>query len=418
MACLMCHAKIQANVISDFGYGDDTVYLGGSSRYLGGTWASTDNRSFDSDSNIAGLPPAEQQYSPWYNNYIDSWQSGAINGSLYVPNVQVPQDTLTGSSIRFPAVGVPSSWWTTPINLVNLFNTNYTIPGGSYTNWMTSAPNPPLSSGISPSSGNAPVIAVNQVQIMAPTESNLAAIEPPSFSGLTSAIQADPSVVSGFAVASNATNTSSIVMNNSSISYCSGDVIVKGPLFLRGSFTIFTTNSGCRIYVDGSVFIQNQITVLGANPSVNQPNLQISSTRAIMMGFDYQNLFYRLNTDPRNMWTRAGAETSYTATNALIINDEIAIANVAGPLAGGCNGNLCEGFYGTGPGTTFNYSHMLLNAPVVESLYQGQFQGIIVSEIALFRLDQAGNNFNLVADPVFVNTPIFPLFNFNILVAQ
>jgi hypothetical protein len=57
------------------------------------------------------------------------------------------------------------------------------------------------------------------------------------------------------------------------------------------------------------------------------------------------------------------------------------------------------------------YTGLLLNAPVVESRYQGSFQGVIVSELALF----AVGNFNFTYDPVFKSAPILPLLSTDVL---
>jgi hypothetical protein len=54
---------------------------------------------------------------------------------------------------------------------------------------------------------------------------------------------------------------------------------------------------------------------------------------------------------------------------------------------------------------TISFSHLLLNAPLVHSRYKGNFKGLVIAEVILFRLGKASFEF----DPVFKNVPTLPV---------
>jgi|GEM_PF-5627722 len=78
---------------------------------------------------------------------------------------------------------------------------------------------------------------------------------------------------------------------------CKGDIVIMGgPLLLAGNDlnqnSLVTDNMGCRLYVENSVFLNDQFNIhqeLGGTE-----NLQITSTRAIFMGLGFQSINYRL----------------------------------------------------------------------------------------------------------------------------
>ncbi|MGD0101369.1 MAG: hypothetical protein ABSC60_13565, partial [Acidobacteriota bacterium] len=54
---------------------------------------------------------------------------------------------------------------------------------------------------------------------------------------------------------------------------------------------------------------------------------------------------------------------------------------------------------------TISFSRLLLNAPQVHSRYKGPFRGLVIAEVALFRLSKSTFEF----DPVFKRVPILPV---------
>ena len=58
-------------------------------------------------------------------------------------------------------------------------------------------------------------------------------------------------------------------------------------------------------------------------------------------------------------------------------------------------------------GKNISFERLLLNAPQIQSRYEGNFQGVIIAEIAIMRL----GDFKFKYDPVFKTTPILPFVN-------
>ena len=202
----------------------------------------------------------------------------------------------------------------------------------------------------------------------------------------------------------------------------------------------------------GSVFIQGPITYINGGNS----NLQISSARAIVMGMRSLNARLTQAALPSAVGGLRAAPTddAELAENALILADRDSVdglTNDAGPFqlmvntSGQVIGIMQDYDSGTfepvpGMGTvpdpstctsgtlpqgtatcavtwtldypngaiyrkTINYTHLLLNAPKIESRYLGTFQGVIVGEDVLF----AANNFVFQKDPVLLGTTLLPL---------
>ena len=52
-----------------------------------------------------------------------------------------------------------------------------------------------------------------------------------------------------------------------------------------------------------------------------------------------------------------------------------------------------------------HFERLLLNAPRIDSRYQGQFTGVVIAEVALMSLSK----FSFTFDPVFSRVPVLPL---------
>jgi hypothetical protein len=215
---------------------------------------------------------------------------------------------------------------------------------------------------------------------------------------------------------------------------CDGDLMIEGTLLLK-NVTIRTRN-GCRIYATRSVFIYGGINYEEvANSSLR--NLQISSATAILMGLG--DLYTGANHCEQNVagdfkwyWKRQQAyntEKVYYQDN--IAEYDLAIRNSAymrlaffwpnvntytrdprAPVTIGKEiynemqstiGNQLDAACQVG-GRAVSYSRLLLNAPRVESRYNGNFTGSIVAEVSLMALGQ----FSFQFDDVFKQVPILP----------
>jgi hypothetical protein len=263
MNCVACHAVFGSNVITDFGYPSSNfdplqnpinnlaAPAGTPVPFFSSSSASNGRTAYNDSGDDAGEP-------------IGGWQNATINGNVLVPKVALTQTEIT-------QLGLPLSL---PASLANLFTL---VPPGSgpQTNML----------GGSPSSTK--VIEVSSVTISYPGASDFAALLQQA--GLTSGTPHFNSVtlpnfptsqISGFKV-----NAAGYVYNDSSQgpTQCIGDIVVEGPLFLD-NLQLQTNAGGCRLYVDGTVFIQGPVTYVGAVNHSQGANLQISSDVAVMLG--------------------------------------------------------------------------------------------------------------------------------------
>jgi hypothetical protein len=54
---------------------------------------------------------------------------------------------------------------------------------------------------------------------------------------------------------------------------------------------------------------------------------------------------------------------------------------------------------------TIGFSRLLLNAPIINSRYKGNFKGLVIAEFALFWQGKTGFEF----DPIFKKVPVLPM---------
>ncbi len=368
-SCLMCHAQVSSNVISDFGAGNDYF--------------------FDKDKGGVGF------YSDYYigslTEGMSSWGSAVIRGSLFVPK--------TNMGHSFPLVdAVDPLKAKTTMTLAEVISSPR-----RYSDGRVSAAG--MSTGVSPVGNAAAVIDRKTVYIGAPTESEILALAPDltstGFKAVSvTGITPDPLLpLSGLQVVTS--SAGSYVTNSSSQPFiCAGDVVVRGTLFLN-TINVKTNNQGCRLYVSGSVFIQGPVTYSGT--SLTTANLQITSARMIAMGFDLANLQDRLGLVGGRSFTLGMFTTRSPLSPA--VRHQAQAAEAA----------MLTGLVDAGPESTDNakpaFNGLLLNAPEVHSRYVGNFKGAVVAEIAMFRL----GNFVFTFDPTFQTVPILPALKSDIL---
>lgn len=177
---------------------------------------------------------------------------------------------------------------------------------------------------------------------------------------------------------------------------CDGDLLVPGTLFLNR--LNLTTKNGCRIYATGPIFVQNAINYKGS-----RANLQLVSSQAILMGVGDKSCEASDKESPLSRrlvsgyavstyLTREGAKRSMTP-------EELGKRIYAeGTLIPSLEDATCQA-------DTPAFSRLLLVAPLVHSRYQGQFKGIVIAEVVLFRLGKSTFEF----DPVFKEVPTLPI---------
>jgi hypothetical protein len=447
-ACISCHAKIHGDFITDVGY-DSPFFMGS-----------------DSPANH----PGDTHYGPLQSKHFihstNTWRTASFMGDIYVPRVEVRIPDLI-AAYNHPNTG------NEPINsilledllLSNLFVDPNKDGQGSVVPIVQRTTNAdPDTPGL-----RGRIKSKDYIYIGAPTENEIRSLSQSSSSrlilndvGLVVHKGDDGDFMSGLIARKNSKNRK-IFLTHEEVLTCRGDLIVDGVLFLH-NLKLDTDNAGCRIYSTGSVFIQGPITYVNQD---KQPysNLQISSARAIVMGF--ASMGSRFGNDATGFITN-GIREAITDTQEEIFNQKIisdrdrveGLTDDAGPFkvvfglvpgstAATSVGDLLgyttnmdryewEGYMGRsvpdlstcrvgGLGSakafydqgykciidhardnlkkSIDFNHLLLNAPKVHSRYHGKMQGVVIGEDVLF----AVGNFEFHADPVLSKVPLLPL---------
>lgn len=399
-SCLACHANIQANVITDFGYGN--------SWYMGG---------YASPMDFGGT-----------HYMATTWQTlEQIKGQVLVPSATVQSsfaqaELQSGSTLPAGALSLMS--------YLNL--TDMTDFGGSWYAYFGEAVPATMAftNNVQPGGGLAPVNQQSTVFIGSPTAAEILAIVPaPGGSGpWIQAKGASGPGLSGLSVATGVNGTS-YVTNTGPIQCAGKDVVIDGTLLIEnGQF--YAGNNGCRLYVTGSVFVEGPITYLDAGATADPTeNLQITSATSVILGVGLNGstlngngtpddggvtpLQVRLLDDVRNNLLLRTAQTSSAyqtyATSILAEGENIGVAllpdaSVPGtlPTAPSAAGQQRA---------TIAFQHLLLNAPLIHSRYMGTFEGVIVAESAMFSLGE----FQFSYDPVFQSVNVLPALPYDIV---
>jgi hypothetical protein len=394
MECLLCHAQVNSSIITDFGYGDPQFFMNQNAGDIYGQ-----SSIFDNNSPLT---------LPWYGDYYGTWQLATqITGTIVVPKVTISDPRLLNS------IGASA-----PVSLAQLLSINPGTTNASYpgTGFYGDSPNSgegAIDSMVTPIPGNPTVTEIDQMYIGAPTAAQILGLTP-NPSNLAIGVQAigATSSISGLSIV--AGTSGSYITNTAAggVINCFGDVVVTGTLFLD-NVTVNTDNNGCRLMVTQSTFIQGQVNY---SSTAGTENLQISSARAILSGFDTTTLAFRLQ--GTSWYPDSQPLTRYAGTNTQKNAAIMAEANVIGAAlqdttdAAACPNNNMVTYVGNNGGqlTTLtqcaiNFQRLLLNAPDIESRYVGQFKGVAIAEIALF----APGALNFAYDSTFDNVPILPL---------
>lgn len=365
LACLMCHADIRANVITDFGYGQ--------SYFMGG------NLDWDKDQS-------------WYGDTASSWQTAKqILGTVYVPNVNAGPKAISKLNPQPIA----------PMNIETFLQTPY-VPAYQWDNRYVAQT---VVRSVNPPEGAPAVKSVSSIIIKAPSEADLLSIDSQFFSGPVGVKYYNSQSDTGFVIEDDGSGP--FVTNSADTIECSNqDVLVKGNLLLK-SLSV-TAGFGCRIYVLGSVFIEGGFTYT----AMQLPNLQITATRAIVMGISESRLNHRLIEDARGLQL---SSVDYASLAKMVMNDAHIMSS---HLLDAQDNYAVYGTQGTdtkgNPRSSIDYTGLLLNAPLVESRYVGSVSGTIIAEAALFALGE----FNFSFDAVFTKVNVLPRLPNPILMAQ
>lgn len=357
LSCTICHAQINANVITDFGHGSSFA------SNVGGNWSNDPygNREIAIFDKRYPITPAEAQTL----DTIKVWESGKILQTTHVPNAVSPMlgQTYVGhlQSMRPKSYGL------------------VTFPFGD-TGDLTSGAL--AGSSIATAGSFGAVSGYSEVYIGAPTAADITGRM--INKALTHEVQG---TLQGL-VWRAGSQSNYFTNSNSSIS-CEGDIIVRGTVLLNA--VSIATTSGCRIYATGPIFTQGSLNIYSSSGDSSRSNLQLSSSVAIMMGVGMEavntrrgySLPTRGDTGGYNVMATVGTEA----------------ANLGSALQDAMRHSSRQ----------VAFSKLLLNAPQVHSRYNSVFRGTIIAEIAVM----SPGEFVYYFDDVFLNpsVEILPLLS-------
>jgi hypothetical protein len=405
MNCVACHGSFGASIVTDFGYG--------------GANFSVNGNPFLPSSIKAAARSA-------YNN-VDS--GGGIGGWQSM--------TVQGGSIHIPKVSFSAQ------DSANLFGLNSATTLAQVLQWNggINAGGRAMVDGVTPAAGQPRVVEMSKIVIGYPSEAEILSLAPALQAQAVGVTTIQPSGKPAPQMAGFVADASGKFIRNSGNVTCYGDVVVKGPLFLK-NLNLVTDSNGCRLYVSQSVFIQGPVTYVNGGAS----NLQITSPRAITMGLSAERMgaassggsvrMYDTNlTTAGGPWARftvsldAAYNPSGGAINGVptaqyfdnIVSDAKLIggelldvadrAYTDNPIAGresviyedpsGENGGLGVNRI------SLNYEGLLLNAPHIHSRYFGDFKGVIIAEVAMLARNPSSKVFEqFLYDPKFDSIPV------------
>lgn len=407
--CLLCHASVKGDIISDFGFKSSIDPFSGDFFFIPhvdpgvqaiATRAYSVGHSVSDDPNASG------------------WRTALINGNVVVPYAKIKN--LSGPRV-FPYSPQDTETLKDYVDKV-VFADRATNPARAKA-----------------------IVEKSKIYIGAPTADEIKTYGKLSDTKPLVFVKNEKSSpdLSGF---SRFKSGNKDYYTNTADMICEGDIFVDGIVLL--SNLRIKTDEGCRIHSTKTVFINGPIEYLEENALTN---LQVMSAKAIYMGagicIDCYQKFDSANADERRaaeseygaVWplTRAGnlhywagglrGRTDLSQYSNEIGEDFLKVSNSVGVPARPEPSQITPAYYEVklkaagitmiDPGSRYlgpnnakiDFRRLLLNAPDVQSRYSGNFQGTVIAEFALWRLGQ----FSFVFDPVFKAVPIFPLVDIN-----
>lgn len=437
-ACVMCHAQINGDLISDFGQGNPFVM---------GTDA------------VANHQIQKDYYSPFNSKHFvwggTMWRDSSVMGNVYVPTAQIKDQRLIAAYAN-PLTGNAMPSMLSILDFVKSKFVNPSVSTTAATELMIKTTNPDI---------NVPglrgkYIGKKSIWIDSPTEDEVRGMMQAPGAAIVSynlgavlAKNSSADQIKNLIVVKSTNNQKNYFMNNGVLT-CKGDIIIDGVVFLK-DLILNTDNGGCRLYVTGSVFIQGPVIYTNEGES----NLQISSARAIVFGIktltqrftqsytsamfsgmrnapndqaeatagqlviadgftvdrltnDFGAFSLMLNKqgqviatmddyDTQNWKAEPGVMSIPNYTTCVGIgSDEEAANNNCSIITSGSSVKYSKKYR-----REVNYEHLALNAPKIHSRYYGVFKGVIIGEDVLFSV----NHFIFDKDPVMFDIDMFPL---------
>lgn len=359
MGCIQCHAKIDSNFVTDFGFQ-------GNGRGHDYYFSQAPATSWWKNGGVYGD----------HGNNFNTMEVSA-DKAVFIPKAALPATVATATGVN---------------TLGDYIRSQFSI-------------------STKPGTSSAQVFEKSSIYIGAPTESNLVAAFTLSAGERSKYYKNDPTAYS----LSGLQDRGNFFQNNSVV-VCEGDLLLRGPVFLQN--LQLSTRMGCRLHVIGSVFIFGAITFVNSDAG---RNFQITSTKSINLGLGnvkagqtfcepesnwgkYPNepsysAASSLRTRFVDMWTTPGSFIRQSSDPAAFGRSVLAEADLIQAVTGPFYDAACRG-----EGRNVSFERLVLNAPVIHSRYQGDVSGTLIAEFAVMSLGK----FKFKFDPVFISQPIFP----------
>lgn len=356
VGCITCHSSVSSDIITDFGYGDSFYFSANAMNWKSG-----------------GM----------YGDHGQSWHTLKLGESskVVVPEAQVPSQIVD-------EVG---------------------------SQWLDQYLKKQLALSSNPLTASAPVVVKSTVRIGAPTSLDLR--EAFRLTGtermkyfFDESTGSEKRQLEGFV------DKGRYFSLRGSIA-CDGDVYLAGPVLIEN--LVVHSKKGCRIYVDGSIFLYGSVLY---SSQLETNNLQLVSTKSINLGLGSvmkngsycdENSYYfkaRQNSNYikgsslvsryQDLWTTPSQVTrayrNPTELGKSVVEEAQIIEKGEGSalLDAECRSE----------GRKVAFNGVLLNAPYVHNRYNGDFKGTIIAETGLMSLGTFVYSF----DPVFSKVPVIP----------
>lgn len=399
MGCISCHATVDSTVVTDFAKGSPYDIA----NHQPFNYGSSNPEKFYSD------------HTDFTKKGISgSWITSKISGNIIVPSINLGFDSnvevqkLLKDYPNWINTYFAGTYTTEQINAIIdkiKANPQYNVPSSAQLKDYIQAVE---SQKVAP----ATVIEKSTVRIAAPTAAVIlqrAAMGAGEKIKFLKNNQATSPALSGIELQSGG-----YYQNASGEVVCDGDLIVDGTLFLNN--LVLKTDDGCRIMATGPIFLQGPITYqrIDTTRPENYTNLQLVSARFISLGVGkthcedannpgwYSNNAKSIQNPFAHRFDTYGSYTRSTGKDAALFASDKAYNLAEMNKIVGLQDASCQG--GTTP-RQVNMERLLVNAPRIDSRYTGQFNGVIISEVALFSLSK----FTFKYDNIFDRVPVLPI---------
>jgi hypothetical protein len=350
MGCIQCHAKVNSNIVTDFGYKNDFYF---------------------------GSRPA----TSW-------WNSGGIYGdhANNFNTIVLPSD----KTVIVPKANLP-------LNLVS--ESLQTLA-----DYIKSQ----LSKSANQSTQAAQVIEKNNVYIGAPTDSDIKT----AFK-LADSERLKYFKNSSSALTFSGLNDEGDFFRNTAVLNCEGDLAIRGPLllenlqvnsktgcrlyvigsvFIYGEITYMNNDLDRNLQITSTKSISLGLGSVMNNGSYCNANDQYTKNAG---GYGTNSLITRYVT----FWTVPGNYVRQSSDPKAFGQTIVDEARLIEANTGVLYDAVCRP-----EGRSVSFERIIFNAPIVQSRYQGDISGTVIAEFAIMSLDQ----FKFSFDQVFARVPVFP----------